>query len=464
MNSRFRTPLVVILSVIAVLSISLAFFQYRQARAARLQLQASRQRALFGLISYVENMEGTLAKARAASTPVQKTTFLTACWAQSQAARDTLGQIAMADVDLSNIRQFIARVGDYALVLSQKVARGDAVTAAEWSELERLEMSVRDLARVLSDAGQKAMARKTASALAPVLRSVAAAVPPIDDTLNAGFSELDTLLHSVTMPLYDGPFSEANQQVAGLAVPGPTISEEDAKKIAMGFFHPNETFQSVRIDTVEGAIPCFMVTAKRSDGSEVTVSVARQGGAVVWASDSRQHGPARLDVNGAREKANQFLRSRGFAALEETGWRKTGPGGSRVVFTLVPVTQIETGQGALAVRLYPDMVKVEVALDTGDITAFDQRGYLTKHGHPGRQLRAPTFSEQEARSVLRDELKVAGSGKLCVIPLLPTREIMAWEFKVQHGADSFLVYINAMTGKEEVIFQIISDENGAVTL
>ena len=46
-----------------------------------------------------------------------------------------------------------------------------------------------------------------------------------------------------------------------------------------------------------------------------------------------------------------------------------------------------------------------------------------------------------------------------MIPVLPTTEVMAWEFRVRNGDDTYLVYINAMTGKEQVVLQSSSRTN-----
>ena len=139
MSARRRTSLLIFLGAVTVVAIAFAVAQYRQARAANLRLQAFHQRALYSVISHVENIEAGLAKARAASTPSQQGTFLTSCYSHAEAARDSLAQVPVTGVDQTSIRQFIARTGDFSLVLAQRLARGGAITPAEWSELERLE-------------------------------------------------------------------------------------------------------------------------------------------------------------------------------------------------------------------------------------------------------------------------------------------------------------------------------------
>ncbi len=462
---KWKTAGLGLLAAIAAISLVFGFGQYRQAQAARIQLEGMRQRAIFSLISHVENIEADLAKARAASTTGQRTAFLTACWSHSESARDSLGQISVPGADLTSMRQYIARVGDYSRVLAQKLSRGGTVTPKEWSDLEALENGIKDLSKALSETGKKALSTsspKTLRGVAAVMGFAWAA--PKESPLLEGFSEMDTMSQSIPSPVYDGPFAERNQALLALARPGPAVSLEEAKKRAIGFMNPEDRFESVRVENVDGAIPGFLVTGKRPDGSEVTVSVALQGGAVVWATDSRVGRMPAIDIDTARKKSLDFLKSKGFETLVETGWRKPGPGAGRVTFAYVPVTTIAEGNSRREVKLYPDTVKVEVALDTGQVLSFDQRAYLTTNDHPSRAIPAPLVTLEEARNVLKDDLKVLeGGGNLAVVPLLPTREILAWEFLAQHGSDMYLIYINAMTGAEEMIFKVISDDTGSLT-
>lgn len=467
MRTRRERWLLWALGAVTVLSLAFGLAQYRDARSARIRMQAAQQRALFNLVTHVENLEASLAKARASSSPGQQINFLTSGWLNCQAARSDLSLAGADGVDLSGPRRFVATVGDFALVLSQKLARGETVTPDEWAELARLEEGVKQLSGVLARTAQASITapRPQRAGLQEMAASFTGSSQRAADSLNHGFSEIDQITQSIPTPVYDGPFSEKNLEAQALAQPGPLISQERAKEIALSFLTPGESFESVSVGTVEGSIPSYAVTAKRQDGSEVATTVAKQGGAVVMATDSAPRGAGAIGLDEARNKAMEFLKSKGFLSLEETGWRKRGADASRVVFAYVPHTEVSGPGGSTKVRLYPDTVKVEVSLDTGAIVSFDQMNYLMTHGHPGRVLRAPIVSPAAARSVLRPELKVeSAEPRLCVIPILPTTEVMAWEFRVRSGNDTYLVYINAMTGKEQVVLQLIEDESGAMSV
>jgi spore germination protein len=467
MRTRTRGWLLWVLGAVTLLSLVFGLTQYSEARSAKTRMQAAQQRALFNLVTHVENLEASLAKAWGSSSTGQQVNFLTSGWLHCQAARSDLSLAGADGVDLTGPRRFVATVGDYALVLSQKLARGETVTAEEWAELGRLERGVKELSSVLSRTAQAIVSAPGAAraGLVEMAASFTRSSSQPRDSLNHGFSEIDQLTQSIPAPVYDGPFSEKNLEAQALARPGPLISDERAKEAALSFLTPGENFQAVFVGTIEGAIPSYLVTAKRDDGSEVATTVAKQGGAVVTATDSAPRGAGAIGLDEARAKATEFLKSKGFLTLEETGWRKRGPGANRVVFAYVPYTELAGAGEKVKVRLYPDTVKVEVSLDTGTIVSFDQLNYLVTHGHPQRVLKEPLVSAAEARRQLKASLQVeGGEPRLCVIPVLPTTEVMAWEFRVRNGDDTYLVYINAMTGKEQVVLQLIEDESGAMSV
>ncbi len=447
-----------VLAVAALLAAGFGVSQYRAARSSRLEVTAMRQRALFSLINHVENMEAAMAKARGASSSGQKITFLTNCWYHAGAAQEAVSLAPIGSVDLTRLKQFFGVVGDYALVLSQKIARGDVVTPNEWTELNRLEGSVRDLAAMLADTGTRVAV--TGSRFGALLPAVPFGASPADDALFRGFSEIDELLQSVPSPTYDGPFSEQNlkQKPLAPAFAGQEITQERAKEVGLSFVATDDSWDSVRVERIDGAIPCYMVTGKRRDGTEVSAAVSRSGGHVLWVQDSRLPGTPRLTLDAARERAKSFLASKGFGEVVETGWRKGTPASSRVVLAFAPTTTLR-GQKVI---LYPDTVRLEVTLDTGRIVAFDQTPYLANH-RPREFPASLLYGPEDAAKVLDPSLKQVGSPRLVVAPRPSGQEILAWEFSVQKDQDTYLVYINAQTGKEEAILRVIESDSGAVT-
>jgi len=111
--------------------------------------------------------------------------------------------------------------------------------------------------------------------------------------------------------------------------------------------------------------------------------------------------------------------------------------------------------------IYPDLIKVKVALDNGEILGFEAKGYLSSH--TDRNIPEPSISEEEARSKISSKIKVYSSG-LAIIPTEYKTELFTYEFKGKLNDKDFIVYINANTGEEEDILMIINTPNGVLTM
>ena len=115
------------------------------------------------------------------------------------------------------------------------------------------------------------------------------------------------------------------------------------------------------------------------------------------------------------------------------------------------------------VMCYPDMVKLAVAMDTGEMLRFDAEAYLTSHAE--RDL-------PETGGVGGGRPRHGRGGadgpkrKLAVIPTSGAEEIIrAAELicETEDGRRS-LLYVNAMTGAQEKILILLEDESGTLAL
>lgn len=112
------------------------------------------------------------------------------------------------------------------------------------------------------------------------------------------------------------------------------------------------------------------------------------------------------------------------------------------------------------VTIYPDLIKVKIALDNGEILGMETTGYL--NNHTTRKIETPKISKSEAKATLNKKLEITSEG-LAIIPTEWKTEIFCYEFKGKIDDTDFLVYVNAKTGKEENILVIIDTPDGILT-
>ena len=109
------------------------------------------------------------------------------------------------------------------------------------------------------------------------------------------------------------------------------------------------------------------------------------------------------------------------------------------------------------VILYSDLVKVYLDRETGEVMGLDARNY--RLNHRTRDLPKPQITKQQAAEYVSDSLQVEHVD-LALIPLTQQTEVLCYEFKATKDETFYIVYINALTGQEEQIFEVINSEEG----
>ena len=152
----------------------------------------------------------------------------------------------------------------------------------------------------------------------------------------------------------------------------------------------------------------------------------------------------------ANKKGKEFLNNKGFKNMKETYYLKQEG-----------IVTINYAYMQDNVVIYPDLIKVKVALDNGDVLGMETSGYL--NNHTTRDISKIKISQQEAKKKLNKDLEIESEG-LAIIPTEWKTEILCYEFKGKVDGREFLVYINSENGKEEDILIIKNTPNGTLTM
>ena len=197
-----------------------------------------------------------------------------------------------------------------------------------------------------------------------------------------------------------------------------------------------------------GALPAWGVTVVTEE-LQLNLEVTTQGGKVLWMMPESAGFAQALDETRCRELAAAFLREKGFGDMVCTHVQRYESG----VMVLNFAAQQE------GVLLYPDLVKVQVRMDTGDVVGIEANNYWMNH--VTRNLATPELTAQEAAACLAEGLE-AEATQLCLIPYRDS-ERLCYEFTVRRGDGTYLIYLDADTGKEVELLKRIDTEQGVLT-
>lgn len=425
---------------------------YARAEDYRRQLDNGYRQAFTELTTAAGELDAALEKVTYATTPSLFASLCAQAYAKALAAQTALGELPYGNVELEQTAAFFAKAGDYAMAMARG-ANGEGVCTDENREtLRGLAAAAGELSATL----QALQLQLDGGALHPEdvaaveARLAAAAEDGGQITSGSAFQTVEADFPQVPTLIYDGPFSEhlsgrTPQMLEGL----PQVTEEEARRAAAAFAG---LWAEVFTRTSDGAgeLPAWGFSAL-ADGGELYVEITKQGGQVLQMLSSRPVGEAALSRKEGVEQAAAFL--------EEHGYRDMAPsyfleGDGILTVHFAPVLD--------GVYCYPDLVKVGVALDNGDVVSFEAHGYLMNHG--AREPAAPAVSADEAAERVDSSLTVL-SRQLALIPTGGEYEVLCHEFKCQNAdGGHVLVYVNAATGQQERILLLLEDENGTLVI
>lgn len=447
MSRRTRIRRVVFLTAAFALLFGFACQGRLRAQAYRRALSNSYRHAFAELTAQLSGMDAALQKGRYATSPAMVSALCAEVYSRAAAAQMALGELPLSDEVPEQTAAFLAKTGDYAWSLA-KAALADGVT-------EEARATLAALAEVSADLSQRVYALQeelnsedfSAEALLRAEKALTSGESgriPADSLFQAveqEFPELPTLI-------YDGPFSEHLTAAEPKYLAGKgEVDAPTARRAAAAFLDlPEERLELISVG--QSTLPTYGFSVTEEDRT-LYLEVTRRGGVVTELLTDRQVGPARLLPASALAIAGDFLLEHGYADMAETYHIRQGG---------LLTVNYAYAQGA--VLCYPDLVKVTVSLDTGEVTAFEAEGYLMNH--TPRDLPAPSLPAEEARALLSPALTVL-SHRTALIPTAGQYEVLCREFTCR-GEDGrhVLVYLNAETGREEKILILLEDENGTL--
>lgn len=266
------------------------------------------------------------------------------------------------------------------------------------------------------------------------------------------FSNIDSNLKQYEGLIYDGAYSDHVNKAEKVGLVGEDISEQDAYQKVKDFFGEGK-IEGIELNQFlqNADIPCYSFSVKlRNQENKANLEISQKGGWIMEMQNNREVGEEKLSQEEANEIGKSFLNDKGFEGMKETYFTKLG--------NVVTVNYAYEYNGIV---VYPDLIKVKIALDNGEILGMETEGYL--NSHTSREFNEVKLTLEEARENLNQDLEIMEEG-MAVIPTEWKTEILCYEFKGKVEDREFLVYINCETGQEEDILVILDTPGGTLTV
>ena len=404
----------------------------REALAARQAAERTRIENLYHRIDDdLNDVDVSLSKLSAASSPRQSVLLLGDVWRATGSAGAAMGLLPLSHADSCDMSQFVTRCGDYAHALMGRVLQGRALTEEDRRQLGDMRAACAQIRQVAGEAIQSG-------------DYVAA------DNVDAGCyeqSQSEAAISEYPTLIYDGPFSESAENRPPQGEIGERITAQQAAERARRLFSDGTVADTVY---VPGALPVYELSVQSASRGQVSLSLTEQGGELL----SFMGAPTGDKNDPPSDEESEKLKAAALSFLQELGVEDPAAAYAQYYQGAAVLNFAPRQAGVI---LYSDLVKVYMDRETGEVMGLDARNYRLNHRQ--RALPRPKLTEEEAGAYVSGELQVEHTD-LALIPLTQQTEVLCYEFKATKDGTFYIVYVNALTGEEEQIFQVINSAEG----
>ena len=413
-------------------------FQYNKANKMEYLRDIEYNRVFAELTEYVDDIEISLLKGQLVNTEPQITAVSNELYRQASGAKANLALLPIEEIRLEKTSEFLSQVGEYATSIARKMEHNEEITDKERQTIKELLGYAKKLKKKMDEI-QLGISEGEISFTKARLKDV------FSGGKSAMASELEMLeeeFHDYPSLVYDGPFSQHLSLKKAVLTNGKAeITKRQAIKKARDFIGDGEPLCT----QVGGSLPAINVI-----NGENSAEFTRDGGILLLLIKNRMPLEAKIDVNKAKDYAKRFLKENGFDNMTESYY--------------------ENREGSIVINyayeqdgyiVYPDLVKVKVALDNGEIIGFESRGYIMNHSV--RDIPKPVISKEDALLKISDGLNVK-EVSMAIIPLENGNEAPCYQIKGNIDGRHFLVYVNTQTGEVEDMQILLESENGVLAV
>ncbi|MCB2293151.1 germination protein YpeB [Clostridium algoriphilum] len=444
-----------IVTIIVVFSTTFAILMFLERLDYRNYLQGQYSKNMYDLVSSVQNIRVNLGKSAIVGSREQSIIAFEEIFRYSATANDKLHSLPLDQQVVGNTSKFLTQVGDYCFTLAKASSEGKELDNKEYDKIDELEAQSYTLQEqlngVLSGINEGNVKwgeiRKKSSGVFAKAG---------DDLVTEKFNGIQKQIVQYPALIYDGPFSDNILEIKPKVMSQKEVSKNEATKVIENMFGADKIV-SIEYKPQKGktTIPAytFYVTFKGKEKSEdkTVIEVSKNGGKIVYLLENRAIGKPTLDIKKAIEGGSKFISKIGYKNMEPT---------YTLNYDNTVVVSYVYKQGN--VSIYPDQVKLKIALDNGSILGIESEKFLVSHVEK-RELPTPKITALKAQEKVGKRLKIS-KVSLAIIPTETNKEVLCYEFLGSYKGKNFIVYIDASTGYEQRIIEIIDTPNGKLTI
>ncbi|MEH7107362.1 MULTISPECIES: germination protein YpeB [Bacillaceae] len=437
--------------LIGILAIGVAgtaywgYQEHQEKNAVLLNAENNYQRAFHNLSYRMDLLHDKIGTTLAMNSRNSLSPSLVEVWRLTSQAHGDVGQLPLTLLPFNKTEEFLANIGNFSYRTAVRDLDKEPLTKEEYKTLNTLYQQSGEIQSELRKV--QSMVLKNNLRWMDVELALASGKETTDNTIIDGFKTVEKTVTGYNESDNGTTFANFQKKDENYKkIKGKKISKQDAVQIARKYMNINGKVNIKVTENGKGSDYGFYSVAVKSGqtGQEASMDLTKKAGHPIWFINNRDVKKQVISLNDANNRALAFLKENGFKDLEtfeSTQYDSIG------VFNFV--TNIN------GIRIYPESIKVKVALDNGDIVGVSAEEYLKSF--QTRNFGKPAITLEQARAKINPNLKVMEDRQAVIVNDL-NEEVLCYEFLGTIGDDTYRIFINAQNGIEEEVEKLKNAE------
>lgn len=439
----FRGLLIAFLTIALIGTGYWGYKEHQEKNAVLIQAENNYQRAFHDLTYQIDQLHDKIGSTLAMNSRKSLSPALAEVWRISSEAHSDVGQLPLTLLPFNKTEEFLSNIGQFSYQTAVRDLTKNPLSKQEYNTLKKLYQDAAEIQNELRKVQHLVLENNLR--WMDVELALASGQKQMDNTIIDGLKTVEKNAEEYSESNFGTTFTAMKKRNNFDHLEGNTISREEAKKISLRFAPKNVDRIEITENGKGASFGFYSITMHdRENQHDLYMDITKKGGYPIYLLHNREIQEQKISLNEASNKAVQFLKKQGMRDLElfeSSQYDNIG------VFTFV--TNIDN------VRIYPDSIRIKVALDNGEVIGYSARDYLA--ANKKRTIPKPAISKEEAQKQINPNVQIQES-RLAVIANDLGHEVLCYEFLGTMNEDTYRIFVNALDGTEEKVEKLKNAE------
>jgi spore germination protein len=444
MYRRLSSVLFPVMTILLIGALVWVYQENRAKNAVLLKAENQYQRAFHDLSYHVDRLHGELGNTLAVHSDSTQThrKGLMNVWRLTSEAQGEINQLPLTLLPVNQTEDLLSRVSQFSYQTASRDLTQQPMSEKELGNLKELYKSTGEISKNLQQVQDKVLTNRLR--WMDVESALATEKEPADNTIIDGFKTVDKRVGEYPEldlgPSVASVYNKRSVKKLDAQAASPSEIREKAAKF-LGAPASSITVTENGTGTQWASYTATMTTGGQETPQMVTMDFTRLGGELISYNNPREVGSHSVSGTTAKQKAANFLKSKGYGDMTPVTYDEYGNSAS---FTFV--------RNIDGVLVFPEKINVRVALDNGEVTGLQCSDYVYEH-QKTEKLPTAKLTMEQARKHLNPDFKEESEYKV-VIENEAGQRIAAYEFIGKINGTNYRIFLNGNNGEEEKIEEI----------